>query len=487
MAFNIGTNSLNHKKMEELGVKEGGLLKPDTYADSPDLHEVKAILQAKQMLSVEEGNRTDQLVNAEKKISEISQKIDSIEAACNSNLEHDLLESAFKSSLSKNEDVLISTCAKELEERASLNSYKTRNNINVTASYPPDPLFHFALLVVFVVAETVVNAFFFQGSSGLLGGAVVAMSVSVVNMSIAAFLGAGYRYVNLSDSTSKIKGYLSLTTFIIMALVMNLIFSTFRVQFELLQQQVVQQNMDAPTTAMLVGSFKTAVGDAFNVFLLKFPEVDVMSFILFFVGVICSLLAFWKGYTFDDKHPGYGEIDRKHKKAEKDFNDAKNDAFNAAVSKVHQVADEVDELRNSLIASQRNSHALKAQVQSIQATFEGSLKKIQGELNLAIEAYRGANKATRTTPPPKYFEIMPLLAPDSNDDKTEELIYLIDQLSLRSKKITDEKVELLGNRLQEIRSKIHQLVQHEFQLYMNNIRQSATIALNQHGQIKMVA
>ena len=48
------------------------------------------------------------------------------------------------------------------------------------------------------------------------------------------------------------------------------------------------------------------------------------SLILFLVGVIFSCIAFWKGYTLDDKHPGYGSMDRRHKAAENEFKEAKD-------------------------------------------------------------------------------------------------------------------------------------------------------------------
>ena len=486
MGYTAGTISELRRQMEELGVKEGGFLRPDAASDSPDLNEIKVILQAKQFVEAEEAERTDSFVDAEKKISDIDQKIEAIEAACNSNLEHDLLEGAFRSTLSKEEHSLVAACAKELETRAALNSFKTRNQIAEPAHYPADQLFHFAFLIMFVAIETVVNAFFYQGSSGLLGGAVVALCVSVVNMSLAAGLGSMYRYVNLPATQDKVTGYLGIVAFIILAFVMNLIFSTFRVQYELLQQQVLQENLAEPTTAMLVAAFKTAVADAFSVFLLKFPDIDVMSFVLFFVGVICSCLAFWKGYTHDDKHPGYGEMDRRHKATDHAFNDAKNRAFEAAVAKVHQIADEVDELRASLISSQRNSHALKAQVQGAQSTFDGNVRKIQGELNLVIEAYRGANRATRSTPAPKYFDNLPNITPEVDNQRIEDLLQAIDELSKKSKSIADDKVTLLGNKLQQIRSRIHQLVQEEFQKYIETVKQSATASLRAQGQVQNV-
>lgn len=483
MAYSSGTISSLLKKMQALGVQEGGELRPDSASDAPDLNEIQVIHQAKQFVEVEETLRTDLFVDAEKKLSEIDQKLESIEASCNSNLDHDLLEGAFHSALSEEENSLVNACAKEMESRAALNSYKTRNQISYPAHYPPDQLFHFSMLIMFVAIETVVNAFFYQGSSGLLGGAIVALAISVVNMTIAAALGSTYRYTNMPDIKDKVTGYTAIIAFIILAFVLNLIFSTFRVQYELVQQQVIQENLSEPSTAMLVVAFKTAVRDAFRVFIFEFPDIDVMSFVLFFVGVICSCFAFWKGYTQDDKYPGYGAMDRRHKSAEAIFNSAKERAFQAAVLKVQQIAKEVEDLRSSLVASQRNSHALKAQIQAAQSSFDGNVRKIQGELNLVIEAYRGANRATRTTPAPNYFETIPNITPLENNERLDKLVLCVDNLSIKSKSIADNKLNLLSDKLQTIRSRIHTLVQEEFQKYLQTISKNATIALRSQGQV----
>ena len=487
MRYTAGTISEMCKKMEALGVAEGGSLRPDTAAVAPDLNEIKVITKAKQCVSAEDSALTDAFVDAEKKIRDIDQKVEVIEASCNAILDHELLDGAYKSALSKDENKLVAACAKELESKAALNSFKTRNEISDPARYPSDQLFHFSLLILFVAIETAVNAFFYQGSSGLLGGAVVALAVAFVNMGIAAALGSMYRYTNLKDTKDKITGYSGLIAFIILAVVLNLIFSTFRVQYELVQAQVLQDNLPEPTTAMLVIAFKTAVADAFKVFVLEFPDIDVMSFILFFVGILCSIIAFWKGYTHDDKHPHYGEMDRDHKKAESEFQRVKQAAFDSAVAKVHEVADEVEASRNELVAAQRNSNALKAQIQGAQATYDGNVRKIQGELNLVLEAYRGANKATRTTNAPKYFDDLPSLASVDDGKKLIELINEVEKLTEKAKGIADSKVSELSNKLHGIRSKINQLVQAEFQKYMNEIVDKATVALRSNGQVNMVS
>jgi hypothetical protein len=205
--FTTGSISTLCNQLSKEGSAEGSVNRPDANALAPDLHEVQVITTARQFITATQASYADEMVEVERESREITQRISALDVSCNSHLSHDLVESAFRSSLSTNEHELVSTCASEMEARAALNGFKARYGIKDPANYPTDPLFHFSLLIMFVAVETGVNAFFYAGSSGLLGGAIIALSVSVVNMGIAAVLGWFSRHFNLPDTKDKLIGY----------------------------------------------------------------------------------------------------------------------------------------------------------------------------------------------------------------------------------------------------------------------------------------
>jgi hypothetical protein len=483
MTFAAGSISGICKYMEKEGAAEGGSNRPDSNSAAPDLNEVKAITTAKQAVESAKADFSDSLVAAERQCSEIGQRIEALDASCHSHLGHDLVEGAFRSSLSKHDHSLISTCAAEMESRAALNAFRARNEIKDPAKYPDDRLFHFSLLILFVALETGVNAFFYEGSSGLLGGAFVALAVSVVNMGIATLLGALFRYSNLPAIKNKIVGYGALLGFVLAGFVLNLIFSTFRIQYQIVQIRVVEEGLPEPTTAMLVGALRNAVVDAFSVFQFNFPAIDFMSFTLFFVGFGCSVIAFWKGYTFDDKYPGHGDMDRNQKTAEMNFAEAKERAFEDAHAGVRQMADEVERLRSDILSEQRNASALKAQAKSAHATLVSTLAAIQGELSLVIEAYRAANRATRATSAPQYFSDLPCIVPtDDGSVRLAALAVCIEEAATKAKETADTHASTLGDRLQQIRQKINELVEQEFHKQMETVRVRAQNTISSRGQ-----
>lgn len=484
MAFTAGSISNLCDQLAKEGAAEGSVNRPDTNAVAPDLHEVQVITTARQSISAEEASFADALVEAERESREITQRIEALDVSCSSHLSHDLVESAFRSSLATNEHELVSSCASEMEARAALNGFKSRHGIKEPARYPSDRLFHFALLILFVALETGVNAFFYEGSSGLLGGAIVALSVSAVNMGIAAGLGAFFRYSNLPDTKSKLIGYGSLVAFVITGVVLNLIFATFRVQYQLVQQKAINDGLQEPSTIMMVEAFRRAVVDAFGVFQFNFPSIDFMSLVLFFVGLGCSVIAFWKGYTVDDKHPGYGDMDRAHKAAEAAFVQAKDRTFKEAEAAVRKLADEVENLRNQIVSEQRNVSALKAKAQSSQASLVSATAAIQSEVNLVIETYRAANRATRATTAPAYFSILPNVAPiDDGNARLRTVLSNIEETGLKAKTLADTRASVLGDRIVRIRQQINGLVENEFHKQIEAVRKRAETTIASRGQL----
>ena len=484
MTFTAGSISNLSVQLTKEGSAEGSVNRPDTSAIAPDLHEVQVITTARQFIAATQTGFLDEMVEVERESREITQRIASLDVSCNSHLSHDLVESAFRSSLSTNEHELVSTCASEMEMRAALNGFKARFGIKDPAHYPTDRLFHFSLLIMFVAVETGVNAFFYAGSSGLLGGAIIALSVSVVNMGIAAALGWFCRYFNLPGTKDKLIGYGSMIIFFITGIVLNLIFATFRVQYELVQIRALNEGLPEPTTMMMVDAFRNAVFDAFSVFLFNFPPIDFNSLILFFVGFGCSVLAFWKGYTADDKHPGYGNIDRAHKAAEAAFAEVKNRAFSESETAVRKCADETETLRNQIVTEQRNVSALKAKAQSAHSTLHSVMKTIQVELDLVIESYRAANRATRATTAPAYFSTLPSVLP--NDDgnlRLHDNLEKIEATRLKAQALADTHASILGDRIVQIRQQINDLVEKEFQKQIEGVRQRAETSMASRGQL----
>lgn len=125
--------------------------------------------------------------------------------------------------------------------------------------------------------------------------------------------------------------------------------------------------------------------------------------LLFVIGLVIALIAVWKGYTFDDRYPGYGSIDRKYQLALEDFRDMRdsidldtNDVLSSAFRKFDAHMDLI-KLRSN------NINAIYSSMQSIEGRFDAARVGIQNARNTLVATYREENKAIRNSAAPQYF------------------------------------------------------------------------------------
>jgi hypothetical protein len=276
------------------------------------------------------------------------------------------------------------------------------------------------LIALFAVLETGVNAFFYENAQGLLGGAVVALSISAINMLGAMGLGLFFRYKNLTALDKKILGWGCLALFVFLTIYSNALFAAFRSEYQLVAD---------PSNPMEVRrAFASALVQAKQAIFFRMKLADVMSFVLFIIGILLSSFAFYKGYTLDDRFPGYGTKDRALKKAQGEENDRQD--------QLRSKTKEFLQKRRSEIQTALHDHA---QLVGRIAARSGDLKHacsmlttqaqaIQRDFELVLRGYRAANMAIRATESPAYFKDFPGLASRHATDAAG--LSLLDQLKL---------------------------------------------------------
>ncbi len=458
------------KRLEEFkrkGVLQGGKNHPSPNSVSPDTNEAEIITDARGYINQEKNALLANLASIERHVNNYNNEINNLEASCKAAEGQHNLEGAFTALLASHRMELVSIQEEELSARADIDSFKHLHGIQRPAKYPEDSLHHFSLLVLFVAIETAINAFFYEAQSGgLLGGAVIALSVSVVNMGIAVFFGIFFRHVHLNDDKQKLIGYSSFVSFIALSIVLNLIFSTFRVQFGLIA------NPSDPL--QLRNGFLVAVREAIGVFLFQFPSIDFMSFILFFVGMGCCVAGFYKGYTIDDPCPGYGEKERRFKKAKNTYATKREVLLHEVTGVLDQKIMEIEKLLTNVSDLQRKIAALKPEARNSHTNYGANIETIQNELELVLKAYRDSNSAVRTVPRPAYFADTVSVCPETDDpEKLSPIIRQIDEVSARANEMQAAYRKSLNEVKQQMSQTKYELLSHGVNTFFKEIEQEA--------------
>jgi hypothetical protein len=158
----------------------------------------------------------------------------------------------------------------------------------------------YAIIALLLLGETVLNGVFFATGSeqGLIGGVAQALSLSAVNIALAAVLGAvAARNTHHARWLRKILGWILLVLTAVAALVVNLIIAHYREHFAAAAGQPVDFN---------------AVWH--DVRYATFGIGDLMSWVLGALGLIAFAWAARKFYALDDPYPSYGSIARRHER-----------------------------------------------------------------------------------------------------------------------------------------------------------------------------
>lgn len=87
-----------------------------------------------------------------------------------------------------------------------------------------------ALAIFFLVIESLLNSFLLAQAHefGLLGGAITAALIAIVNIGVSGILGWQCRWINSVNATGRMRGYFTILVFVVFALMFNLMIGHFR-------------------------------------------------------------------------------------------------------------------------------------------------------------------------------------------------------------------------------------------------------------------
>ena len=248
------------------------------------------------------------------------------------------------------------------------------------------------LSLIMILLEAAGNAYLFSQNNplGILGGLIAAFLVSFGNVIMCTILGMGSRLVNargFRNLFKKIFGLCLILSWLAFALGYNTAVAHFR---------------DAVETTL---EWRVAGEIAIDTLISNPVSLSTMeSYVLFLLGFIISIVAFWKGCTSADPYPGYSKVAERVLNARDAYVETLEDAIedlsinrDEAVETLRQARDEIsNNIRDSI-------DALYGQ-KALQANLGPFLDQCNISANYLLAVYRDANKAAREDQAPKYFE-----------------------------------------------------------------------------------
>ena len=173
-------------------------------------------------------------------------------------------------------------------------TFKKKHQLDRLAHYPESRTLRYGLLAILITVESVLNGSLIAigHELGLLGGGAIALGLSLFNVGVGFICGFGtYRYLHYRATLAKIYSVVGVACYLLLIAVLNLAISHYR--------EVSMALQDNPS----VEALRSLIDNP-----LSLKELE--SWMLFGMGVVFSLIAFFDGIHFDDPYPGYGKRDR---------------------------------------------------------------------------------------------------------------------------------------------------------------------------------
>lgn len=271
---------------------------------------------------------------------------------------------------------------------AGLAAFRRHNRLYRAAQTDYTMPAFWSAFAVFLLLETLLNGFLFaqKNEFGLLGGAVVAILVSLVNVSWSSLAGWNLRSINHISWLRKAQAVAVLAVWVAVAAVFNLAVAHFRDAVLVTDDWILAGER-------ALAAFKIAPAGLGN----------IESWLLVALGALISLIALIKAYRHGDPYPGYSALTLQLDEARRIYSDEVSDGIeqmivhrDTAVSELEEARDQVDRALGEAVDALYGQHSLAAHCQSF-------LGQCETRVNLLLTKYQEANTAARKTEAPAYF------------------------------------------------------------------------------------
>lgn len=383
------------KKFHDKGATLGASARPSTEAEkNQDVIEIEIENEVKRLLDQEQKKVNDTTTQVEKTYGEIGGAFQEFKVALEEfMLTKNTLDAGINQLLDKSKLGINALKRKRMDVEADWKLLRSINNIHREAEYPDNMLAFFTWIMALAFIELGLNFSFFQGGEGWISAFGFAAAIVILNLALSFGLGWGFRYKNiLKPEWQRYSGWACLPIYILFTLFINGFFSRYRTEVALAKDLGGEPNVKNAISNVLPGIIDGSNFQNFN------------AFVIFSIGIIASIIAFYKGYTSSDEYPGYADQDRKLKKARSDEIAAIELLHSQIISECKKVQSEIKRNHDapSIFVTQIGNHI--ASLEKCRDEFNRATSAINDDGNLLITAYRGANRFVRATVAPAYFD-----------------------------------------------------------------------------------
>lgn len=274
------------------------------------------------------------------------------------------------------------------DRKLERDAFRQEHKLNRTSHDFSNLILFFGILLFLVLLESIVNGYFFATGNelGLFGGISVATTISILNVGFLSVFGYLSRYINHRYFFRKMMGLLLIILALAFTFTFNLGVSHFR-----------EATASFPWEEAVFIAVKSFQESPFGI-------ENIESWFLFCAGILVCITAFWKAWAIDDPYPDYGRVSRRLENSRENYAHLLDEAFIELEELRNQAVDELDEARRTLTQNISEAADVVAARAGLAAQLNEFLSHADQVVQQVLAIYRAANRKSRSTPEPKYFQ-----------------------------------------------------------------------------------
>lgn len=303
-------------------------------------------------------------------------------------------EADFGAEVRKDTNPVFAKRAELVATEAAYKGFRKKNGIDWLAEPERNPVLAAGILFIIFILETFANSGFFSAThpGGLLGAIFEAAGISLINLTVGFALGIGpLRYIRLPSILWKASMAVVAVALIALAVTFNFFAAHYRDAFSLISPDAdnfMRESSQAALQALLTR---------------KYALLGFQSYLMVLVGLVVVTYATYKGMSWLDPFPGYGALYKRYQARLQEY----ISLIDALIRNLQDRKDQaILELRESIIDIRRRDEeygTIVSERARLTHRYNGYLEALQRTAEGLLSIYREANRAVRTTPPPKSF------------------------------------------------------------------------------------
>jgi hypothetical protein len=197
--------------------------------------------------------------------------------------------------------------------------YRSERRLIAPARRSEAPLTLAATLTGMALVEAVFNAIFLApvDPAGMIWGVLTAILIAMINVGVGFTIGYGIKLVNSVKPHAKVLGWLIAAAGIPLLLLFHYLVMKYRAEMSLVGEEIEAGGEYLTLSELFIRTWESILTNPANV-------GDMISFVVFIVGVGIALFAVKEGYSIGDPYPGYTSAQARFEANRTSFIDRRN-------------------------------------------------------------------------------------------------------------------------------------------------------------------